>query len=235
MARVRGRIALELRGAERRLLWLALVVGLAFVALTVAVAVHPSPFVFDRPLEVDVQGINWGPFGFWNDLISSLGGPVGLIAGAIVIALAYFLYRRAAPFVAFSALYAALYNGVNFLLRRPRPTGVPHTTPHLIGFAYPSGHVGFVFWVGLVFMILVARRFSRPWYVFSWVVTLVLVALAGVSRMFVGAHWPTDVLGGYLVVIAWSALSLSIKGLTRPMFGRINAISALAHPESRSG
>ena len=131
-----------------------------------------------------------------------------------------FLFRRpATPLVAFSALYAAVYNGVNIIVQRPRPSGVAHTTSKMIGYGYPSGHVGFFVWLSVIAVLLLARdRLPRTLYILCWLLAAVFVAAAGLSRIYVGAHWPSDVVGGFLVGVAWICLSLSLGRLTGPAF-----------------
>jgi membrane-associated phospholipid phosphatase len=197
---------------------IAVVAALLFAALTVLVAIHPAPFFFDRPIEVAVQSINARPFAWFNTFVSAFAGLVGVGVGAAVIVLTLLLRRPATPFVAFSAVYSVLYNVVNIIIQRPRPTGVAHTTSNLMGYSYPSGHAGFFLWLSVLALVLLARRLPRPLYVASWVLAVVLVVAAGISRIYVGAHWPSDVVGGLLVGLAWICLSLSLGSLTKPIF-----------------
>lgn len=197
---------------------IALVSGFLFAVLTALVAIYPAPFFFDRPIEVAVQSVAVGPFEWFNAFVSAFSGFVGLGVGAAVIALTFFLRRPATPLVAFSAIYSVVYNVVNIIIRRPRPEGVAHTTSKLIGFSYPSGHVGFFVWLAALAMILLARGLPRALYIGCWFLAVVLVVAAALSRIYVGAHWPSDVLGGLLIGIAWTALSLSIGRLTGPVF-----------------
>ncbi len=216
--------------ASERLHWLtgdinwalmavAIVAAVLFAVLTLLVVAHPAPFFFDRPIEVAVQSVNVGPFGWFNTFVSAFSGFVGVGVGAAVIVVTFLLRRPATPFVAFSAIYAAVYNIVNIIVSRPRPTGVAHTTPNLMGFSFPSGHVGFFVWLSVLAMVLLARnRLPRPLYLTCWVLAVLLVLAAALSRIYVGAHWPSDVVGGFLVGVAWTCLSLSLGRLTRPVF-----------------
>jgi undecaprenyl-diphosphatase len=197
---------------------IALVAGVLFAVLSVLVAIHPAPFFFDRPVEVDVQSVPVGPLNWFNVFVSAFAGFVGVGVGAVVIVITFVLRRPATPFVAFSAIYAVLYNIVNIIIRRPRPTGLAHTTSHLMGFSYPSGHVGFFLWLSVLAMVLLAPRLPRPLYVACWALAVVLVVSAALSRIYVGAHWPSDVIGGFLVGLAWTCLSLSLGRLTHPIF-----------------
>ena len=203
---------------DRTLLSIAIVAALLFAVLTVFVAVHPAPFPFDRPISVAVQTINVGWFGWFNSFVSAFSGFVGIGVGAAVIVLTFLFRRPATPLVAFSAVYALVYNVVNIIIRRPRPTGLAHTTSHLIGYSYPSGHVGFFFWLSILALVLLARKLPRPLYIACWFLAAVLVAASALSRIYVGAHWTSDVIGGLLVGIAWTCLSFSIGRLTKPIF-----------------
>src|SRR5579863_6265227 len=200
------------------LMTVALIAGVLFALLTLLVVVHPAPFFFDRPIEVAVQSVNAGPFAWFNAFISAFSGFVGVGVALAVIAVTVLFRRPATPLVAFSALYAAVYNVVNIIVRRPRPSGVAHTTSKMIGYGFPSGHVGFFVWLSVLAMVLLARKLPTPLYALCWFLAATLVAAAALSRIYVGAHWPSDVVGGLLVGVAWTCLSLSLGRLTAPIF-----------------
>ena len=183
----------------------AIVAALLFAVLTVVVALHPAPFFFDRPIEVAVQSVSGQDFGWFNAFVSAFSGFVGVGVGAARDRDHVPAARPATPLVAFSAIYSAVYNVVNIIVRRPRPSGVAHTTSKLIGYSYPSGHVGFFVWLSVLAMVLLARRLPRPLYIACWFLAAALVLAAGLSRIYVGAHWPSDVLAGFLVGVAWTS------------------------------
>jgi len=214
------RVGDELRHADPVFATIAAVFAVIYIVITVLVAGHLQPFGIDRTLEVDLQRTNVGFLDFWNVFVSLMGGFVGLGVGVVVIALTYWKRRDLTPFVVVSAVYSLVYNATNFIIRRPRPTGVPHVVKHLVGYSYPSGHAGFFLWIGALFVLIVARHFVRPLYILSWVVVVFLVLAAALSRVYVGAHWPTDVVAGLSVAIGWISFTLSLRGLSRPLFGR---------------
>jgi undecaprenyl-diphosphatase len=112
-----------------------------------------------------------------------------------------------------SALVRAL---IKLVVHRPRPSpwlvrmrSQKHTT------SFPSGHVTSAvdFWGWLAMVSLL--RGTRPWHrTFVGLATLCLLCV-GPSRVYLGEHWTSDVLGGYLFGGGWLCLSLQIYFLLR--------------------
>ncbi len=78
-----------------------------------------------------------------------------------------------------------------------------------IGYSFPSGHsMGSLIFYGFV-IYLVIRTPHRPWIKWMTVAILsVLIIMIGSSRIYLGAHFPSDVLGGYMAGLIWLILSL---------------------------
>jgi undecaprenyl-diphosphatase len=206
-------------GIDRPSALVAAVAALLFVVLTIAVALSPGPLPFDRPIALAIQSVHSDVFTPFNSFVAALNGTTAIMVGAAIIVLTFLFRRSATLLVAFSALYSLIYNGVDVLLHRPRPTGLPHNATNLGAYSFPSGHVGFFIWIMVLTVVILARDLPRAWFRVAWVVAAILVILAGLSRIYVGAHWPSDVIGGLLVGVGWMAFSLSIGRLTRPIFG----------------
>ena len=86
---------------------------------------------------------------------------------------------------------------------RPSTAGL-ETRAH--GFAFPSGHTQAATVTYVAVVLVVGWAMGRPdrWLrQASCVAVVVLVAAVGVSRILLGAHWPSDVLGGWLLGSAW--------------------------------
>ena len=104
--------------------------------------------------------------------------------------------------------------GIVNLVHRPRPT-VPYVyqvTEHPGASSYPSGHTMFVVTVVVVLMVCFGHRFLPRWgQVAGWTVAVLLVLANAIGRMYTGAHWPSDVLGGVLLAAFWLSLLASVR------------------------
>ncbi|QLF71482.1 phosphatase PAP2 family protein (plasmid) [Peteryoungia desertarenae] len=93
---------------------------------------------------------------------------------------------------------------------RPRPDLVPHGS-YVSSASFPSGHSMMATVVYLTLAVIVARvrpRWRQRVYVLSWAILATL--LVGVSRIYLGVHWPSDVLAGWTVGSAWAILCWTI-------------------------
>jgi undecaprenyl-diphosphatase len=89
---------------------------------------------------------------------------------------------------------------------RARPDLVPHGS-HVSSASFPSGHSMMAAVVYLTLGVLLARvepRRRTKAYVLS--VAVILTLLVGVSRVYLGVHWPTDVLAGWSIGAGWALL-----------------------------
>jgi undecaprenyl-diphosphatase len=94
---------------------------------------------------------------------------------------------------------------------RARPTGAP-----VSGWSFPSGHSmgSFVVYGMLAYVIVLSVRRPRPRN--ALICTLALLVLAiGFSRVYLGAHWPSDVLGGFMAGTVWLTLCVCGNEFTR--------------------
>lgn len=206
-------------GFRRPLLALAIV---CFVGLVVdtAFAVSRRYLPFDPPLTQAVQAIDFGPLVAWFQAYTWLAGLRQFLAAVLAIVLVFLVRRPATWLMAAGALTGAFYQGLNLVIARPRPDGhLVHVLVQMPGYGYPSGHAAFFtsFSVLLLFCLGSGRLPGWGWAL-GWLVVLAVVAGACISRIYVGAHWPSDVLGGLFLGTGWTALALSWRRISDPVF-----------------
>ena len=137
--------------------------------------------------------------------ISDLGSPVFLSALFVALIVTFLLlrWRNAALWLAIS-MAGALTLDVTLkdLFHRARPPA--YFVPQPSTYSFPSGHAlgSFCFYM-VVSGLLTARMHSLPVRVAIWVFAALLVAAIGFSRVYLGVHWPTDVIAGYAAAAFW--------------------------------
>lgn len=149
----------------------------------------------------------------WLEVImrdfTALGG-VAVLSTASLLAVGFLLLtrkRHAASMVVLSVVGGmVLSNLLKWGFARPRPDLVPHATA-VYSQSFPSGHAMLSAIVYLTLGALLARTQSDvrvKIYLLSAACTLTLVV--GISRIYLGVHWPTDVLAGWAGGAAWALL-----------------------------
>jgi undecaprenyl-diphosphatase len=128
--------------------------------------------------------------------------PLGLIAAAVFL---YRGWRRGALLVIVTLAGAwVIDTGLKLLFARARPEAFFDYYPAPQSYSFPSGHALFsVCFFGGLAVLLTHRLERRPVQVAVWLVAVALILLIGSSRVYLGVHYPTDIVGGYAMGIAW--------------------------------
>lgn len=208
---------------RRRLLFLLLCIAVP-VVLSLAVIVDTLPLMeFDLNTTTNVQAIQLELFREAMVFVSILGfEPMAaiLVGGAAVGVSVWLGWKHGLFLGVVVVLQAALNVLVKTVVARPRPLDtIVQVVQAASGNSFPSGHVMFytVFFGFLFFF--VTLHLPRSWLKGSLLVLLgSLVVLIGPSRIYVGAHWLSDVIAAYLIgmVILLVAIELYLKYLVVP-------------------
>ena len=174
---------------------------------------------FDTAILMALHGSDSSNLNWFNEFvrdISGLGGigVLALLVSASVIFLVISNNRRSAIFVALATISGALLSSLLKIgFDRPRPDLVPHLT-HVYSASFPSGHAMVSAVVYLTLGTLLARVVSGFWSkVFIMVVAVLLTGLIGLSRLYLGVHWPSDVLAGWAAGAAWALMWWTIANI----------------------
>ncbi len=142
-------------------------------------------------------------------VITQLGGVVFVTATTLLLVIG-FMYRKmnsSALFIASAVGGAALLGLLlKAVFERSRPD-LWQWIIHETNFSFPSGHS--VASAALA-MAIVALLWHTKWRVIAMVVAVGYILLIGLSRLYLGVHFPTDILGGWLFATAWVALVLLV-------------------------
>jgi undecaprenyl-diphosphatase len=141
--------------------------------------------------------------------ITGLGG-YAILTIMTLAALAYLLMagKRGAALLVVGAVVGGmlLSTALKFGFERPRPDLVPHAT-RVYTASFPSGHAMLSAVTYLTLGALLTRvQKRRRVRAFIMGLAVVITLLVGASRVYLGVHWPSDVLAGWSVGAAWASL-----------------------------
>jgi undecaprenyl-diphosphatase len=153
------------------------------------------------------RGPGWVEFALLD--LTALGGStvLGLVTLAIVGFLCLQARYRTALVIALASVTGELTSvALKNLFMRPRPTIVPYLRD-VMSTSFPSGHAmqsAIVYLtLGALLMRIAKRRVTK---LYCLTVAVVLTLLVGMSRVYLGVHYPTDVIGGWMFGFMWASL-----------------------------
>jgi undecaprenyl-diphosphatase len=199
--------------------------AIVFTVLLVLVRLHWQP----------LEAVDHGAADRLNNLIS--GHPVALtvirgitllgstlvlslVIGAAALLVALRRRWRLAAYLVVTGVGALVLDPVlKVLVGRLRPV-VAHPVAHAPGNSFPSGHsLGSMVCYGALFLVFLPAARGR-WRAWLTVLTAALIAIIGISRILLGVHYISDVVGGWAIGIAWLGLTTFAFELTRRAAGR---------------
>src|SRR4029077_4025315 len=102
-----------------------------------------------------------------------------------------------------------LDNVIKLVISRQRPPAdLVHILSPTTGFSYPSGHAVFFTWMSFMLAFSLAPKVAPTFRPLLWIVAAIVIVLTCIARVWAGAHWPSDVLGGGFPRSGWAGFVL---------------------------
>ena len=183
--------------------------ALGFVLLAVSLR-RAAGTAVDLAITTSLQRVEHPLFAATMAAITALGyWPWDwLVLGTAVAGFFVAGFRRAALLLLATPVPGLLTGAIKTLVERPRPGGdAVRVAGELLDFSYPSGHVvSFVSLYGCLFFLTYALLKRSAWRTAALCLLGALVVLVGPSRIYLGHHWASDVVGGYAFGTAYLLL-----------------------------
>ena len=198
---------------QRIMLYVLTIIALGFLTLTVLVSLFPDSNIdmyFSREIQ-EHQHPALDHLMYW---ISCPGympqAPIMVVSTSIIFFL--FKYKKAALYILFTMLAGLVSTLVKVAVNRPRPSDtVVRILQKTTQQSFPSGHVLFyvVFFGFLILLMYQLQGVSKVLRGIVIALCLLFIFSIPISRIYMGAHWFTDVVGGFLLgliclyVLSW--------------------------------
>lgn len=192
----------------RLLLLAAIGSGALALLLFASMLTDAAPYGWDRAILLGLRqagGAGWLRTAMID--LTALGD--GTVLTLVVLAAAGLLLVRRRPLTAALVVAATASGGwlsaeAKLWVARPRPDLVDHLVP-VTGLSFPSGHAtnSAIVYLTLAGLLAQVER-DRGVRGYLLVVALLLVGAIGISRVYLGVHWPSDVLSGWSAGTLWA-------------------------------
>ncbi len=142
-------------------------------------------------------------------IITNFGGPIYIIIIAIIFAIAIKNKKISISVFANLIVVTLINQIIKNILQRPRPT--EYRIIEQGGYSFPSGHsmVSMAFYGYFIYLIFRYIKNKYLKYILSTLLLLLIISI-GISRIYLGVHYTSDVLGGFLLSISYLIIYVSI-------------------------
>jgi undecaprenyl-diphosphatase len=201
-----------------RVLVLGMISSLAAAALVLLGVVTGATDAIDLKIFAGVHRLNAGSEvvspGWATEAvrdISALGSFAVLTCAVVLVAaclLALRRYHLATVLIASAILATVISTLLKLVMDRKRPSLVEHAVITYTQ-SFPSGHALLTAAIILPMAVLLSRTVAVPAARLTMIISgLIITFMVGLSRIYLGVHWPTDVLAGWCIGIFWACATL---------------------------
>lgn len=188
---------------------ISIVCLIGFIVVTALVCTN-NISGFDNLIYNSLFSLRCGFLDFFFMSITYTANVIPIIIIALIICFIYRKNKCNCSLVLSSLILSVLFNQViKHIICRARPDHLRLVTEK--GYSFPSGHSMIaVFLYGTLMYILIKGTDNKKLKILYAVLFTIIILLIGLSRIYVGVHYPSDVLGGYLLSVAILIVSLTV-------------------------
>jgi undecaprenyl-diphosphatase len=174
-----------------------------FIVLTIGISQHQLGLIWDHVILEKIHASQRVELDTIAVALTQLarGTSIFAIATLISLFLAWRKQWRSLGYLLIAVLGSGLLNRiVKALIHRDRPNLWESPLPEL-DFSFPSGHAMLSMALVIALVILIKQSHWRSLFLFCGVIFAIAI---GWTRLYLGVHYPSDILGGWALAIAWA-------------------------------
>lgn len=187
-----------------------------FSALALQINYLHGEFSWDKKILLAIHNTSNSFLDNLTSVLTDFGRFKLIVLFTILISFLLFFYnkKRLLTYLITSIFTSAIVNFIiKILFHRPRPNLWESSYPLPSDFSFPSGHA--MGSMTLALTLLVVCWGSR-YQILLWILATIYVILIAWTRLYLGVHYPSDILGGWLLGIAWTTLITLLLNIIKP-------------------
>ena len=194
---------------------IAIICFIIFIAILLSV-VNTGGVFFDEWLMNIAYSLRNSKLNFIFKFITFLGDSKFIILVSILLGGYFFFYKKNkfnGILVILNTVNTAILNqGIKYIVRRPRPINLIIDED---GFSFPSGHsmMSMCFYALIIYFIW-KSNLKKDLKIILTALIILLIYIIGFTRIYFGAHYPSDILAGYMVTLTYMLIFI-------PMYNNI--------------
>lgn len=196
---------------KKNLPWVILLICMVVFFAIIEDVLDNEIWMFDDIVYKTVSGIISNPVTSIFKIITNLGGAIGIVTTTILI-LIFMKHKKYKFYIVFNLIMVTILNQmIKYIVQRPRP--IEHRIIDQFGYSFPSGHsmVSMAFYGFLVYFIYKNMKNKLLKLVLCTGLSF-LILLIGISRIYLGVHYASDVIGGFCLSISYLIVYVKMIG-----------------------